>query len=660
MTGTPAASPSANDTDLQLVQRTVAGDQKAYGLLVMKYQRRIERLIGRMVRDVDLVPDLAQETFLRAYRALPQFRGEARFTPGFSSNCVNTAKKAMMELKRNPVMTESALRGKDEDDETSASGRELTTEETPETVLAAQEIAQAVNVAMDALPEDLRQAIVLREIEGAAGWLTVLMAGDLPSPALRGVWMCRPRALTCGSSKAWAIVVDGPQGTALSSSSAIMGGGLLVFISGRIKSSRAWRWVMRSEFLMKRGSLAQAFVAGGGAKAGELAVVADGQQHVAVLADEVLVGRDTRVDVACALRYVACVEVAHGLVGQHGHAYVEQGHVDVLAFAAAVARIQRGQDGAAREDAGEHISHRYAHFQRAAARFTVGVAGDAHQAAHGLHHQVVARTRRVGAGLAEAGDGAVDEARVDFLQAVVIQAIGFEPADLEVLDQDVGLFGHLDDQRLAFGRCHVDGDAALVAVARCYKAANLADRAALRHLFGPDHEHIGDGAVGDPHLAALELVAAIDLVGAGGHAAGVGAVVGLGQAEAADELAAGHCRVLSALPLGCQKFVDGPPFTATTAPTPSSGSPNRRTRSRAPPGRSSRSSGPRRRIRWGWWGPAGPARPSRGRCSRPPTLCGTSLARAAPACHGSKRAPRRGSCARLRSVARPDAADLPR
>ena len=61
MTGTPTAHPpSANDTDLQLVQRTVAGDQKAYGLLVMKYQRRIERLIGRMVRDVDLVPDLAQ------------------------------------------------------------------------------------------------------------------------------------------------------------------------------------------------------------------------------------------------------------------------------------------------------------------------------------------------------------------------------------------------------------------------------------------------------------------------------------------------------------------------------------------------------------------------------------------------------------------------
>ncbi|MEN5179573.1 RNA polymerase sigma factor RpoE [Comamonas odontotermitis] len=167
MTGTPMApAPGANDTDLQLVQRTVAGDQKAYGLLVMKYQRRIERLIARMIRDVDLVPDLAQETFLRAYRALPQFRGEAQFYTWLYRIAVNTAKKAMVELNRNPVMTESALRGNDDDDETSAPTRELTSDETPETVIAAQEIAQAVNAAMDALPEDLRQAIVLREIEG--------------------------------------------------------------------------------------------------------------------------------------------------------------------------------------------------------------------------------------------------------------------------------------------------------------------------------------------------------------------------------------------------------------------------------------------------------------------------------------------------------------
>ena len=79
LTDAPAVAPRPGEVDFQLVQRTVAGDQKAFELLVIKYQRRIERLIGRMVRDVDLVEDIAQETFIRAYRALHQFRGEAQF-----------------------------------------------------------------------------------------------------------------------------------------------------------------------------------------------------------------------------------------------------------------------------------------------------------------------------------------------------------------------------------------------------------------------------------------------------------------------------------------------------------------------------------------------------------------------------------------------------
>ena len=149
-----------------LVERTVAGDQKAYELLVLKYQRRIERLIGRMVRDADLVEDIAQETFIRAYRALAQFRGEAQFYTWLYRIAVNTAKKALGDLKRDPLVSENALRGGDEEDETSAVENELTTAETPETVLAAKEIAAAVNSAMDALPEELRQAVTLREIEG--------------------------------------------------------------------------------------------------------------------------------------------------------------------------------------------------------------------------------------------------------------------------------------------------------------------------------------------------------------------------------------------------------------------------------------------------------------------------------------------------------------
>ncbi|MEO9042657.1 MAG: RNA polymerase sigma factor RpoE [Rhodoferax sp.] len=162
----PATAPAPVDSDLLLVERTVAGDQRAFELLVIKYQRRIERLIGRMVRDVDLVQDIAQETFIRAYRALHQFRGEAQFYTWLYRIAVNTAKKSLLDMKRNPVISENTFRASDEEDETSQVGHELTTQETPETVLAAKEIAAVVNAAMQALPEDLRQAVTLREIEG--------------------------------------------------------------------------------------------------------------------------------------------------------------------------------------------------------------------------------------------------------------------------------------------------------------------------------------------------------------------------------------------------------------------------------------------------------------------------------------------------------------
>ena len=162
----PDAPISSADSDLALVERANAGDMRAYELLVIKYQRRIERLIGRMVRDQDLVQDVAQETFIRAYKALHQFRGEAQFYTWLYRIAVNTAKKALLDMKRNPVMYEGAMRGNDDSDETSRFERELISDETPETVLAAQEIAQAVNAAMAALPEDLRQAVTLREIEG--------------------------------------------------------------------------------------------------------------------------------------------------------------------------------------------------------------------------------------------------------------------------------------------------------------------------------------------------------------------------------------------------------------------------------------------------------------------------------------------------------------
>jgi RNA polymerase sigma-70 factor (ECF subfamily) len=155
------------DADALLVQRIKNGDVRAFEMLVVKYQRRIERLIGRMVRDVDLVQDIAQETFIRAYRALPQFRGESAFYTWLYRIAVNTAKKSLVDLKRDPVVTESAFASRDEDgEETSRAEHELTDGETPEGLLATKQIGQAVNSAIDALSEDLRQAITLREIEG--------------------------------------------------------------------------------------------------------------------------------------------------------------------------------------------------------------------------------------------------------------------------------------------------------------------------------------------------------------------------------------------------------------------------------------------------------------------------------------------------------------
>lgn len=165
MSTPPADPPAPTDSDALLVERAAAGDQRAYELLVIKYQRRIERLIGRMVRDVDLVQDIAQETFIRAWRALPQFRGDAQFYTWLYRIAVNTAKKTLLSMKRDPLVVEAALQSSD-DDETSRRENEPIAESTPESELAAREIAEAVNAALQALPPDLRQAVTLREIEG--------------------------------------------------------------------------------------------------------------------------------------------------------------------------------------------------------------------------------------------------------------------------------------------------------------------------------------------------------------------------------------------------------------------------------------------------------------------------------------------------------------
>lgn len=159
-------APMGDNPDALLVERVLAGDKRAFDVLVLKYQRRIERLIARMVRDHALVEDIAQETFLRAYRALHQYRGDAQFYTWLYRIAINTAKKFLLERKRDPLTMLVSQENDDEKDETFRHQNEPISEETPDSVLAARQIAAAVEAGLAALPEDLRQAVTLREIEG--------------------------------------------------------------------------------------------------------------------------------------------------------------------------------------------------------------------------------------------------------------------------------------------------------------------------------------------------------------------------------------------------------------------------------------------------------------------------------------------------------------
>lgn len=151
-------------SDAVLVQQVQAGHQRSFDLLVAKYQRRIYRLVLRFIRDPALAEDVAQETFLRAYRAIGQFRGDSQFYTWLYRIAVNTAKKAISDEMRDPTVSEGDASGQGE--ETFSPTELLTNNETPESVLISKEIVQTVNAAMESLPDDLRMAITLREIEG--------------------------------------------------------------------------------------------------------------------------------------------------------------------------------------------------------------------------------------------------------------------------------------------------------------------------------------------------------------------------------------------------------------------------------------------------------------------------------------------------------------
>ena len=153
---------TAAETDQQLVARVQKGDSRAFDLLVLKYQHKIFSLIGRYVHDAHEVQDVAQEAFIKAYRALPKFRGDSQFYTWLYRIAVNTAKNHLVSRSRRPPGSDVEV----EDAEYYEGGTALRDIETPENALFGAELKQVVEGAIADLPDDLRTAVTLREFDG--------------------------------------------------------------------------------------------------------------------------------------------------------------------------------------------------------------------------------------------------------------------------------------------------------------------------------------------------------------------------------------------------------------------------------------------------------------------------------------------------------------
>jgi RNA polymerase sigma-70 factor, ECF subfamily len=169
-----------DDNDQQLVQRVQKGDKSAFDLLVLKYQHRVLKLVGRFVSDAAEAQDVAQDAFLKAYRALPSFRGDSAFYTWLYRIAINTAKNALVSNRRRPVDFDLDLQDPEQYDRHAR----LKEVDTPEGVLLTEEIRTVVERAMEQLPEDLRTAIVLREIEGLS-YEEIAEAMDCPVGTVR-------------------------------------------------------------------------------------------------------------------------------------------------------------------------------------------------------------------------------------------------------------------------------------------------------------------------------------------------------------------------------------------------------------------------------------------------------------------------------------------
>jgi RNA polymerase sigma-70 factor (ECF subfamily) len=148
--------------DIALVRRVQKGDKAAFDALVLKYQHKVLKLVQRYVRNPAEAEDIAQEAFIKAYRALPAFRGDSAFYTWLYRIAINTAKNSLVAARRRPVSYDLDLQ---DGTQVQAQAR-LADAETPEALALTEEIRRTVNEAIEALPDDLRLAIVLRELEG--------------------------------------------------------------------------------------------------------------------------------------------------------------------------------------------------------------------------------------------------------------------------------------------------------------------------------------------------------------------------------------------------------------------------------------------------------------------------------------------------------------
>ncbi|MBU0542763.1 MAG: RNA polymerase sigma factor RpoE [Gammaproteobacteria bacterium] len=172
---------SDKDDDLLIVQRVQAGDKLAFNLLVNKYHRRVARLLTRMVRNQEDIEDVVQETFIKAYRAIGNFRGDSAFYTWIYRIAINTAKNLLVTQGRRPSTLKESNDG---DSETFEDNAALSNIDTPESLYQTKQIGEAVNVAMAALPEELRSAIVMREIDGLS-YEEIAAAMDCPIGTVR-------------------------------------------------------------------------------------------------------------------------------------------------------------------------------------------------------------------------------------------------------------------------------------------------------------------------------------------------------------------------------------------------------------------------------------------------------------------------------------------